>query len=79
VDYVDKWFADNDRKSLEDEGLYVQLKEVAQPFIDKWMVDPLANHHALHDEMKAAILTFLKKHNPESADQTDRVLDQLNR
>jgi len=78
MDYIDKWFMDSD-VAPENKELYVQLKEVARPYIDKWMADPLADHRALHAEMKVAVLTFLKKHNPESVDQINRVVDRLNR
>jgi len=57
----------------------LQVKAIAQPFIDKMNADPLSDHHALHNEMQVAVLTFLKEHNPESLDETNRALNQLNR
>jgi len=36
MDYIDKWFMDSD-VAPENKELYVQLKEVARPYIDKWM------------------------------------------
>ena len=64
MDDVDKWFAETGI-APGNEDLYSQLKEVARPFIDKWMADPLADHHTLHNEMKAAIAAFLNQHNPK--------------
>ena len=59
MDYVDEVFMNNDA-SPEHKQAYLECLAIAKPYIDKWNEDPLADHHALHAEMRAKILDVLR-------------------
>jgi hypothetical protein len=49
---------------ITDRSLYLEFKAIVQPFLDKANADPHGDHTSLDAEMRAALLPFLKKHNP---------------
>ena len=63
MDYIDEAFMNSDAPQ-EHKELYLKCLAIAKPFIDEWSKDPLADHRALYDEMKAKMMDFLKEHNP---------------
>jgi len=39
-------------------------KPLVQPFLDRANADPLGDHSGIIADMRAAVIPFLKKHNP---------------
>jgi len=65
MDYIDEHFMNSDA-SPEEKAVYLKIREIAMPFIDEWVKDPLGDHHAAYDKMKADVTAyFAQKHNPE--------------
>ena len=62
MDYEDEDFK---HSGIEDKALYLECKAIFQPFIDKANADPWGDHSSLAAEMRAAMMPFLKKYNPE--------------
>ena len=50
------------RSGIQDKALC--SKPLVQPFLDRANADPLGDHSGIIADMRAAVIPFLKKHNP---------------
>jgi hypothetical protein len=62
MDDVDEEFL---HSGIQDKAIYLEFKAIVQPFIDKANAEPWGDHSRLQAEMRAAMMPFLKKYNPE--------------
>ena len=53
------------QSGIEDKATYLEFKAVVQPYLDKANADPWGDHSGLQTEMRAAVMEFLRKYNPE--------------
>jgi len=52
------------RSGIQDKALYAEFKALVQPFLDRANADPWGDHSGIIADMRAAVIPFLKKHNP---------------
>jgi hypothetical protein len=62
MDDVDEEFL---HSGIEDKAVYLEFKATVQPYLDKANADPWGDHSGLDAEMRAAVMEFLKKYNPD--------------